>query len=274
MSRRLRGGFVLTSRASSRGMSLMELLVVLAIMLILTAGIITGYSNMRRAQNLTRANEKLLSTLILTRNLAISNNSVAYLEIVGTDLVGQTDPTIAGQDGSKQILKIHLFPNPADALTVTGEPAPNTTTPNTLSSTPPNLVVLATNAWNPTKNKNWVEPGSIPYVSGVAVPGYGMTYTNYTPEQLYIEPGTQIGVHPAVLGIDGTGTAPILIGFNSDGTLVNAAQTKLYVTDDIKHLYGPGAETSLETIINTKHEANPHLKVIDVFGGGMIKQEF
>jgi prepilin-type N-terminal cleavage/methylation domain-containing protein len=261
-----------TSRTSPRGVTLIEMLAVLAIILILTSSIVSGFTNMQRAQRLNRSNEKLLSTLNLTRNLAISNNAVAYLEIVGTS------PEVIAETGSKQALIIHIFPNPADALTVNGEPAANISVPNTHSTTPANLIELAPNAWNPTKNKGWVEPLSIPYQDGTSnpIPGYGMAYNNFTPETIRVEPTTLIGSIPVAIPVDATGTAPILIGFNPDGTLVNAAAIKLYVTDDPKRLYGPPnptIETTLEDIVNTKHTPDPHLKVIDLFGGGLIKQE-
>lgn len=243
----------------------MELLVVLTVMLILTSAIVSGYTNMQRAQRINRSTEALLSTLNLARNLAISNNAVAYVEIVGND------PANPVNNGAKQMLKIHIFPNPADALTVNGEPAANTSVTNPVSTTPANLVQLAPNAWNPTAKNPWIEPLSIPYTDGTStqIPGYGQAYNNYVAESLTVEPNTVLGVYPLIATIDPvTGTAPVLIGFNSDGTCCTPA-AKLYVTDDPKRLYN----TDATTFGKAAQGHDPHLKVIDVFAGGLIKLE-
>ena len=250
---------------SARGVTLMELLVVLAVMLILTSAIVSGYTNMRRAQRINKSTESLISTLNLARNLAISNNAVAYVEVVGIN------PANPVNNGAKQMLKIHLFPNSADALTVAGEPAANTTIPNPISNTPANLVVLAPNAWNPTAKFPWTEPLSIPYQDAspsTPIPGYGQSYNNYVAESMLVEPGTLIGIYPMIAPADPvTGTSPVLIGFNADGTCCTPA-AKLYVTDDAPRFYNKDT-----TVLTGMQGHDPHLKSIAVYGGGMIKLE-
>jgi prepilin-type N-terminal cleavage/methylation domain-containing protein len=236
-----------------RGVTLLEMIAVLTIFLILTASVVAGYTNAERGLRLAKASERVLTALNYTKNAAISNNGVAFLEIID---VG---------DG-RRLLKIHVFPNVADALKVNGEPAANTMVPNSFSNTPAQLLNLAPNAWSPKGKPNYVEPASIAYQDAnpaIAIPGTGMAYNNWLADTQVMETGISVGIDPPSASIlDG-----ILIGFNPDGTLTGNP-TKVYITDDTNFFYADQA-----TIDKAISQKNPRLKAIAIYGGGLIRQE-
>ena len=244
------------------GFTLLEMLVVLTVILILTSAIISGYTTMQRNQRLSKATDKLTTTLNLAKNLAITNNSVTFVEITGDPL------------NPPQVLKIHVFPNPADGLKVTAEPAANTTEPNPFpGSTPASLVVLAPNAWCPVNWKSvtrpYVEPLSVAYTTGsppTQIPGSGQAYNNYLVDTIPLENTTAAGIYPTVAG-----ETSVLVGFNNDGSLLTAPAL-LYVTDDIKDLYLDDANLNATINDAAGPKFGQHLRAVRVFGGGIIKE--
>ena len=247
----------------ARAFTLLEMLVVLTVILILTSSIISGYTTMQRNQRLSKAFDKLTVTLNLAKNLAITNNAVTFVEVTG-------DPT-----NPPQVLKIHVFPNAADGLKVTGRtPRRTQLEPNPFpSSTPATLVVLAPNAWCPMNwksiNQPYVEPASAAFTTTTPVtqvPGSGQAYNNYLADTIPLENSTAVGIYPTVVG-----QTSVLVGFNNDGSLLTPP-AMLYVTDDIKDLYLNDA--NLNSAINGV-AGEP---ILDrtcgrcVFGGGIIKE--
>jgi len=64
-----------------RGYSVLEMVVVVAIMVILSASLISGYASMEKTQRLKNAAEKVVNMLYQARSLAISNNAVYHVYI-------------------------------------------------------------------------------------------------------------------------------------------------------------------------------------------------
>ena len=69
-----------------RGMSMIELLVVVAIMAILTTSLIAGYARFTSQNKVNAALQQIESALRLARNLAIANNHVYHVRLESTDL--------------------------------------------------------------------------------------------------------------------------------------------------------------------------------------------
>ena len=252
--------------ACTTGFTLLEMLTVLTIVLILTAAIVSGYTNAERGQRLGKNSDRVLTALNQAKNLAISNNAVTYLEII------DDGPVVAGAPPPRQLLKVHVFPNVADALKVTGEPA-NTSRTNPYSNTPPKLELVAPTdwAWNPTKFPNFVDPASVAYQDSnpkLQIPGTGVSYNNWLADSQVVDRGTYVFSDDPIMTKSATG---ILIGFNPDGTLCTSA-TKVLITDTQSNFMSY-SQVQMDAPTGPIANKNPHLKVIDVYGGGLIKQE-
>src|SRR5437868_1949989 len=168
------------------GVTLVEMLAVVTIVIMLTGFIVSGFVNAERTQRLGKATDRVSTALNIAKNAAITHNGVAFLEIIN-------------DSAGKQLLKVHVFPNPADALHITGEPAANTMGPNQYSNTPTQVEVLAPNAWSPSKTPGYIDPASVAYQDSaptVPIPGSGQAYNNFLTDTLTLEAGLYVGLDP------------------------------------------------------------------------------
>ncbi|HYG76334.1 MAG TPA: type II secretion system protein [Planctomycetota bacterium] len=110
-----------------RGFSVPELIVVVAIMVILSASLISGYVNMQKNQRMKSATERFVTILHTARSLAITNNAVYHVYI------DNWQPGVTtGQRFDDQSISIQCYPEVSRALRINDELDMGITTDRTL----------------------------------------------------------------------------------------------------------------------------------------------
>jgi uncharacterized protein (TIGR02596 family) len=164
--------FRLSARLKLPGFSLVELLVVMAIVAILVGLAIPSISGMSRSYQLGAASDLLINQLTLARQAAVSKNHLVQVRLYHLPDFGQVatgsktvyraiqsftegDPPATGTPALTSVTKIVFFPSPVVLSTITspnlsplltGTPAGATTPdPNTAASSDPSLPTYGSN---------------------------------------------------------------------------------------------------------------------------------
>ena len=263
---------VVNERAE-RGVTFIELLVVLGIVSLLSTLLISGYSKMESGFRANTAFSQVESTLHYARNLAIANNCVYHVrfENVNSDLtpISRAD-TRTGVD-HQQTLGIYCFPDMGTALSVTHASNIDVSTGQPIKWNPSNTLTL-----NSVLHNNYL-------VERVALPDntyYGVQYLSPSTASapydsvIYFKPdGTQY------FTIDGTSQTGLTL-FVTDGSQYADDRT-LDVTSytalqDNRRSYFNTRKTNGQQnnqFIGAPNPNNkaPWMKMIQVFNGGMIR---
>lgn len=235
-------------RLRSGGSSLIELLVVLAIILILTGMTVGAYQTMKKSSRVNAATDQVVSMLHLCRNLAISNNAMYFIRIENDDVDPTTHLPVDSNTGIPfpDMIGIYYFTKASDALAATN--------PGTVWDTIPS------------------QPTDLLQAPHVAVQRVALEQCWYG-----VNPCQN---SPVVLGFnsDGTLAGPLMQLFVTDvPDFRNSADNPTQINNDAKRqtainaiIYNPGATQS------TTHtqDAGGMIKTIRVFSGGLIKREF
>lgn len=148
----------------ARGMTLVELLLVISIMLILTLGLGAGYARLSAGNKVSTAIQRINSALHLARNLAISNHRIYHVRIETVDTLDSVMPDPAWVDDpnnpndkpplipnpnalkviNPQYVSIYCFNNMSDALQVKSQMKPED----------PTATATINNWWNVSNNPN------------------------------------------------------------------------------------------------------------------------
>lgn len=253
---------------AERGVTFIELLVVLAIVSLLSTLLISGYHKMESGFRASTALSRVESALHYARNLAIANNAVYHVrfENVNTDgtPIMRSDMT-PGVD-HVQSLGIYCFPDMGTAFSVTDQYAiDNAATP--IKWNPSNSLIL-----NGVPHNNYL-------IERIALPEntfYGVQYLSpMSPAQhpnasvIYFKPdGTQC----FTVDVNGTGTQTSLTLFVTDGSQYADNRTLDAATFT-------ALQDNRRSFFNTRKTAGmpsgnnqtPWMKMIQVFHGGMIR---
>lgn len=232
-------------RSLPRGVSLIELIVVLLIMIVVSGFTMGAIQTMRKNTKVGASADRITSLLHLARNLAISNNAMYFVRINAADGTNDNNSDI-------QFLSIYYFPKTVDAVTFRTEPDKS-----------------SANAWNPggynpvTKQLNINPNTTAPYNNVLVRTVYleGNT-TNFSDD------GTSVTNNTSVYcGINTPLATPHFVCFNPDGSC-GTPTMQLYVTDNKSFV---SDDTARQDAIN---KSDVRVKTIRIFSGGMIKREF
>ncbi len=97
-----------TGGASLRGLTLIEILVVISIVSILTAGLVSGIHSMTGGEELSKSIDSVVRMVSLARNRAITDNAVFHVRVENRNF-------------NDQKISVHRFPTLSDALKATDE---------------------------------------------------------------------------------------------------------------------------------------------------------
>jgi prepilin-type N-terminal cleavage/methylation domain-containing protein len=265
----------ISRRTPTQGFTLLEVLVAATIMVIISIMLIGGTSAMMANQKFTSSTDRVISTLHLARNLAITHNAIYHVRIQNFDIVN-------GKDNYQQAIGIYCFPRANDAL--------STQNVNRLTGEPDNVdpAVNPEMGWSPY---NTLTPDIRP-----PQPAPPFLYRNYRVAYVPLEKDTFVGIQAAP-----TALAPdtSILYFMPDGS-ASVSQT-LFVANDILlrdnprestwvwkdrndirravhngSLAGytpPPAPTDEPLATSSKDKIRPQtsLNVIQVYQGGMIR---
>jgi len=235
------------------GFTMLELLVVLAIILFVTASVVGGYSNMQKAQRLNTSVDRVINALNLARSTAISRNAVCHVRIINTDT-------------TEQAISVQSYTNTSTALQVRLESDATNTGPNAWSPTSGDTltkvaeleryaVEAETRTPPDTVLAENYRKGKLLYYNPVTT----QPYNNYRVEYLKLQPQVWFGVQSAAL-------SPPLLFFYPDGSA--SVNTTFFVTENEQ--WRDSSANSTRGDAFTKGQAN--LRMVRVFQGGMIKQ--
>lgn len=267
-------------RQHPAGITVTELLFVAGLTMVLSMLIFTGANAMMRSSRVSNSTAKLVSTLNLARNLAITHNAVYHVRLQNySKYAVETAPgTWAYMESQDQALGIYCYPKVDDALKVTSvvrKPTP--TTPEPIGQ--PRLVgaqVLG------------------PSASDWAWGGYKIigTSKNYRVDYVKMEPQVYIGLQYP----DSTTAVPTddsLLYFLPDGTASNSLT--FFITNDAVLRDNPLAtdadwldvnrarilihnakdlSTAVPTALQAKLYSKPTITMVQVYRGGMIRTLF
>jgi Tfp pilus assembly protein PilE len=96
------------------GYTVVEIMISVAVLMILSIFIFAGVSEMMINARLTTSANKILSTLSLARNLAISNNAIYHVRIQNFSTF--TDGSGKASEYTEQAIGVYYFPHTNDAL--------------------------------------------------------------------------------------------------------------------------------------------------------------
>lgn len=190
----------------NRGYTLLEIVVVVAIMAILGVVLLGGYGRMQKNQRLANSAEKVLATIHMARSLAISNNAIYHLRIEDYEVVnGMANPVVAKLTPA-QCISVYCYPSNTAALRVIKEPHP---TSEDWWSPHPTLTVKTPAGYGPALNVLTNQP-----------------FDNYRLQRVKLEPNTYLGVQDPVREVN----EGVVLSFFPDGTA--SENVVFYVTDD------------------------------------------
>jgi type II secretory pathway pseudopilin PulG len=261
---------------SSPGTTLIELIVVVAIITLLAAAIMGGFSRFLKTNKTNSGLATISSTLHYARALAIANNRVYHVRFESMDTdpnspsfnkpiqkhvtqIHVTDPDTGVsqwlQDPSpKQYISIYCFPNVADALSITED---STTTP-----------IL----WNPLGHN----VGTPPKYNNVLVGRYALPDETFFGIQ-YLGPAPPQADRRKLLYFQNNGSASSSMTFfvttnpqfADDQALDDTSYAQLQ--SDRREFYNQGTLKYATPKVNSVN-ATADIKMIQVYTGGMIKE--
>jgi prepilin-type N-terminal cleavage/methylation domain-containing protein len=269
------------------GVTLVEMVVVLAIIGILTAGLMGGYATMQRNQRIGVSTEKLLSTLYLARSLAIANNAIYHVRLENLITADPNAPEYL-QPAKQQSLSVYCFPDISTAMRMVMEPLLNQWVANPTTADPNHKrLELADNAWNPSANFPYTPDVTFELDSAGNKIGTGQPYTNYRVERAALAEqtwfGIQITLDPAfdpAAAAAATGPSEEVLSFYPDGsaseplTFFVSDDPKLAETDnaaDLRQKAYPSYAYLVQARINALKDVSSRVRMVRVFKGGLIK---
>jgi prepilin-type N-terminal cleavage/methylation domain-containing protein len=246
---------------SRRGITLIEMIVVLAIILILASLTVGAYNRMQASQRVAGATDRVMTLLQQARNLAISQNAIYHIRIENP-----WNPAIlpSGAPGD-QYLTIQRFPKTSVAQKVAA------TT---------DVEPTAAHAWSPWPPVK--DPTTGEFVINTAIealdPLTSNPYNNYRVNVCRLDRPVCVGLQAAKLAI----TAPTtVLSFYPDGSA--STNVTIYVTDDLTFAENQPAPADYPTVNDGRWDAFnqktgtvaakqwARINMIDVYQGGLIK---
>lgn len=255
-------------RNAKRGITLTEMLVVLAIIGILGTLTLGAYNRMQANARVAAATDRVMTLLQQARSLAISQNAIVHIRIQNTwdpatvDAFGNPIPERPGE----QYLSIQRFPKTTNAQKVVS------TTDVDEASDP-----HAWSPWPPVK-----DPSTGEYIINTSAATLNTTttapYDNYRLDMCRLDKPLYVGLQ----GVKGDTTAPTtVLSFYPDGSA--SAAVTLFVTDDVTFCENQPAPVVYQLVNDNRWDAfnqkvaNPvakqwmRINMIDVYQGGLIK---
>jgi len=188
--RKLRNG------TGARGFTLLEILVAVTIMVIISLMLIGGTNALIANQKFTSSSDRIISSLHLARNLAITHNAIYHVRI-------QNYMISNGQDDFQQGIGVYCYPRANDALSIQRL--------NRLTGQPD--VVDPELYWNPRGSSE------------------GLNLRNYRVAYSPLEKGVYVGIQEAPAVIDPATQGGAILYFLPDGT-ASSSQT-LFITNQV-----------------------------------------